>query len=112
MTYCLAIKTHCGIVFASDSRTNAGLDQVNTCRKMHTFVQPGERAFILLTSGGLSLSQSVLTGLGADFRAVKSVHTLRISKMPVIAISAHENLHAKFNDCCVIGGATANLVPT
>lgn len=50
--------------------------------------------------------------MGADLRAVKSVHTMRISKMPVIAISAHENLRAKFNECSVIGGATANLVPT
>lgn len=68
MTYCLAIKTRTGLVLASDSRTNAGLDQVNTCRKMHTLVHPGERAFILLTSGGLSLSQSVLTKLGEEFQ--------------------------------------------
>ena len=50
--------------------------------------------------------------MGVGFRAVKSVHTLRISKMPVIAISARENLRAKFNECRVIDGATATLVPT
>ena len=44
MTYCLGIQTHQGLVMASDSRTNAGYDQINTCRKMYTFVQPGERA--------------------------------------------------------------------
>jgi len=52
---------------ASDSRTNAGYDDVNVCRKMHKFVQPGERVFILLCSGSLSLSQSVITQLGLDF---------------------------------------------
>ena len=46
---------------ASDSRSNAGYDQVNTCRKMHTFVQPGERALVILTSGSLSITQSVIT---------------------------------------------------
>jgi putative proteasome-type protease len=52
---------------ASDSRTNAGYDQVNTCRKMHTFVKPGERVFIILTSGSLSLTQSIITLLRRDF---------------------------------------------
>jgi putative proteasome-type protease len=52
---------------ASDSRSNAGYDQVNVCRKMHTFVVPGERVFIILTSGSLSLTQSIITLLRKDF---------------------------------------------
>jgi putative proteasome-type protease len=67
VTYCLGIMTKEGLVLASDSRTNAGFDQVNVCRKMHQFVQPKERAFFILTSGGLSISQSVITLLRADF---------------------------------------------
>ena len=67
MTYCLGIHTKYGLVMASDSRTNAGFDQVNVCRKMHTFVKPGERAFVLMSSGSLSLTQSVITMLGRDF---------------------------------------------
>jgi putative proteasome-type protease len=67
MTYCLGIRTREGLVLASDSRTNAGYDQVNVCRKMHTFVQPSERVFVLLTSGSLSCSQSVLALLARDF---------------------------------------------
>ena len=67
MTYCLGIMTDEGLVMASDSRSNAGFDQVNTCRKMHTFTQPGERVFIILSSGSLSVSQSVLTLLRSDF---------------------------------------------
>jgi putative proteasome-type protease len=54
---------------ASDSRTNAGYDQINVTRKMHTFVQAGERVFVLVTSGSLSLSQSILTLLRRDFDA-------------------------------------------
>jgi putative proteasome-type protease len=69
LTYCLGIMTHQGLVMASDSRTNAGFDQVNVCRKMHTFVHPGERAFVLLTSGSLSLTQSVVTMLRDEFNA-------------------------------------------
>jgi putative proteasome-type protease len=68
MTYCVGIKTAQGLVLASDSRTNAGIDQIDLCRKMHTFVTPGERVFILLSSGSLSLTQSVVTLLDADFR--------------------------------------------
>jgi len=67
VTYCLGIATREGLVLASDSRTNAGFDQVNTCRKMFRFVQPGERVFVILTSGSLSISQSVITLLGDDF---------------------------------------------
>jgi putative proteasome-type protease len=67
MTYCLGIVTKFGLVMASDSRTNAGYDQVNTVQKMHTFVMPGERVFIILTSGSLSLSQSILTLLRRDW---------------------------------------------
>jgi putative proteasome-type protease len=67
VTYCLGITTEEGLVLASDSRTNAGFDQVNVCRKMHSFVHPGERMFVILTSGSLSISQSVVTMLRADF---------------------------------------------
>jgi putative proteasome-type protease len=54
---------------ASDCRTNAGYDQVNVCRKLHAYVTPGEHVFIVLTSGSLSLGQSVLTQVGRDFDA-------------------------------------------
>ena len=69
MTYCLGIVTHEGLVMASDSRTNAGFDQVNVCRKMHTFVQSGERLFVIVNSGSLSMTQSVITLLRNDFDA-------------------------------------------
>ena len=73
MTYCLGIITKDGLVMASDSRTNAGYDQVNVTRKMHSFVQRGERVFVVLASGSLSLTQSVLTLLRRDFDAGKGL---------------------------------------
>lgn len=75
MTYCVGMKTHRGLVLASDSRSNAGNDQVTTCRKMFTFAVPGERAFVLLTSGSLSLAQSIITLLSRDFAAGKGLAT-------------------------------------
>ena len=69
MTYCLGIMTQEGLVMASDSRTNAGFDDLNIARKMHTFAQPGERAFVVLNSGSLSLSQSVMNLARARFHA-------------------------------------------
>lgn len=59
MTYCVAIKLNAGLVFLSDSRTNAGLDQISTYRKMLVYEKPGERFMCLLSAGNLSISQSV-----------------------------------------------------
>jgi putative proteasome-type protease len=59
MTYCVAIKVAAGMVFASDSRTNAGFDQVSTFRKMIVYERPGDRFMTLLSAGNLSVSQSV-----------------------------------------------------
>jgi putative proteasome-type protease len=63
MTYCVAVRNDAGLVFLSDSRTNAGVDQINTFRKMHVYEVPGERVMVLLTAGNLSVSQSVASGL-------------------------------------------------
>src|SRR5689334_16682895 len=116
MTYCLGIVTKHGLVMASDSRTNAGYDQVNTVRKMHTFVQPGERVFIVLTSGSLSCSQSVLTLLRKEFDQGKGLATAtsmydaaRIAGDKVREVSeqdreALERDDYKFNVHLLIGG--------
>lgn len=66
MTYCVAIKVNKGLVFASDSRTNAGVDYVTTYSKMHHFNWPGERVFVLMTSGNLATSQAVLNAIAHD----------------------------------------------
>lgn len=66
MTYCLAIALKKGLVFASDSRTNAGVDNINTYRKMHTFVWPGDRMLVLLSAGNLATTQAVVRQLEKD----------------------------------------------
>lgn len=60
MTYCVATLLDTGMVFLSDSRTNAGVDHINTFRKMHVFERPGDRVLVLLTSGNLAVSQAVV----------------------------------------------------
>jgi putative proteasome-type protease len=59
MTYCVAVKINAGMVFLSDSRTNAGLDQISTFRKMIVYEKPGDRFMCLLSAGNLSISQSI-----------------------------------------------------
>ena len=59
MTYCVAIKLNAGLVFLSDSRTNAGLDQISTFRKMIVYERTDDRFMVLLSAGNLSISQSV-----------------------------------------------------
>ena len=59
MTYCVAIKLNAGLVFLSDSRTNAGLDQISTFRKMIVYEKPDDRFMVLLSAGNLSISQSI-----------------------------------------------------
>ena len=63
MTYCLAIQLESGLVFASDSRTNAGADQVSTYSKMHRFELKDDRVLVLLTAGNLATTQAVLARL-------------------------------------------------
>ena len=59
MTYCIGIRLNAGLVFLSDSRTNAGIDQISTFRKMMVYEKSGERFMVLLSAGNLSISQSV-----------------------------------------------------
>ena len=59
MTYCVAVKLDAGLVFLSDSRTNAGLDQIATFRKMMVYERPGDRFMVMLSAGNLSISQQV-----------------------------------------------------
>jgi len=66
MTYCLGIITRSGLVFAADSRTNAGVDYVSTYQKLFDFVWEGDRTIIICTSGNLSVTQSILTLIQRD----------------------------------------------
>ncbi len=60
MTYCVAIKLDSGMLFAADSRTNAGVDHIATFSKMRIFEQKDDRMFVILTSGNLAVTQGVM----------------------------------------------------
>jgi putative proteasome-type protease len=60
MTYCVALLVDTGLVMLSDSRTNAGVDQINTFRKMATFVRSNDRVLVLMSAGNLGITQAVI----------------------------------------------------
>jgi putative proteasome-type protease len=68
MTYCVAVRVDQGLVMLSDTRTNAGMDNIARFRKTFTYLMPGERAITLLCSGNLSITQGVKAVLS---RAIK-----------------------------------------
>lgn len=63
MTYCCGILVKEGLMMMADTRTNAGLDNISTFRKLHVFQQPGERIMAVASAGNLAISQSVLSTL-------------------------------------------------
>jgi putative proteasome-type protease len=63
MTYCVGLRLDQGLVFGSDTRTNAGFDNISIFRKMHIWERPLDRVIVLLTAGNLSVSQSVISKL-------------------------------------------------
>jgi putative proteasome-type protease len=76
MTYCLAITVDEGLVMCSDSRTSAGVDQVSTYSKMHSFGVDGERQLVLLSAGNLATTQSVLNQLRRDMEDPEAEQSL------------------------------------
>ncbi|EDY38567.1 20S proteasome, A/B subunit [Cyanobium sp. PCC 7001] len=68
MTYCVAFLLDAGLVFASDSRTNAGVDYISTYSKMHVFQPAPDRLFVLLAAGNLATTQAVLNQIQRDLR--------------------------------------------
>ena len=80
MTYCIGMRLNEGLVFLSDSRTNAGVDQVGTFRKMSVFENPGDRMLVLMTAGNLSISQAirqiVSEQVDADGRSIWNVSSM------------------------------------
>ncbi|MEP3047656.1 MAG: proteasome-type protease [Roseibium sp.] len=61
MTYCVGLKLDRGLVFAADTRTNAGLDNIATFKKLHVWEKPGERVITLLSAGNLAITQAVIS---------------------------------------------------
>ncbi|NBO10434.1 MAG: peptidase [Methylophilaceae bacterium] len=81
MTYCIGILLDEGLVLASDTRTNAGVDQVAIFPKMHKFEVPGERIIVLLTAGNLAITQSVVSRLREAVLKNEDKHLKNVESM-------------------------------
>ena len=71
MTYCVGLRLNSGLVFMSDTRTNAGVDNFSTARKMFTWEEPGERSITIMTAGNLATTQAMISLLEERSKAVK-----------------------------------------
>ena len=76
MTYCVAVTLDAGMVFASDSRTNAGVDNIASFRKMYVFTKDGDRVIVMLTAGNLSITQSAIKLLEEHARRQNQPQTI------------------------------------
>jgi putative proteasome-type protease len=98
MTYCVGVKLDAGLVFLSDSRTNAGLDQIGTFRKMMIYERPGDRFMVMLSAGNLSISQQV--------REILQVEALADGEGTPITIW---NARSMFDAARVLGSAVRHV---
>jgi putative proteasome-type protease len=69
MTYCVAVKLKSGLIFMSDTRSNAGVDDISQVKKVHSWEAPGERAIVLLSAGNLATTQTVISTLDERAKA-------------------------------------------
>lgn len=124
MTYCVAINTDQGLVFCSDSRTNAGFDNISIYSKMHSFVWPGERSFVLLSAGNLATTQSVIKRLWSDIESDAPVNLRNVPNMLMASdyianISANvqrqhssrDTANTNFEATFILGGQVAGARP-
>lgn len=119
MTYCVGLLVDTGLVMLSDSRTNAGVDQINTFRKMSTFHRKNDRVLVLLSAGNLAITQAVVNllhetpddgGRGPKlFRAANMFNAARVVGDALREIHERDAAHLKdqgheFNGTFILGG--------
>ncbi|NMG73337.1 proteasome-type protease [Aromatoleum diolicum] len=125
MTYCVAMNLEAGLVFLSDSRTNAGVDHVNTFRKMTVWERTGERVLVMMTAGNLSVSQSVINLLNEHLASAESPNLYNAANMFEVArrvgeavrevdrrdAAALKEFGVDFNPSLIIGGQIRGEAP-
>ena len=127
MTYCVGLRLNSGLVFMSDTRTNAGVDNVSVFRKMFTWNQPGERVITMLTAGNLATTQSVVSLLDerAKIPAERKPSILEAPTMlqvaQLVGETLRETIHANaasgqnadstFNATIILGGQIGTMQP-
>jgi putative proteasome-type protease len=98
MTYCVGLLLEQGLLFASDTRTNAGVDQVAISPKMHVFEQPEKCVVVLMTAGNLAITQSVVNLLKAQLnsKSASKKHLYNVSSMFDVAGLVGEAMRAVY----------------
>tara|TARA_R110002073_G_scaffold244431_5_gene406460 strand:- start:520 stop:1278 length:759 start_codon:yes stop_codon:yes gene_type:complete len=81
MTYCVAVSVNEGLVFCSDSLTNAGIDQVSTYSKMFRFGIDGERQFVIVSAGNLATTQATIAAIKTDIKKKADVNLMNIESL-------------------------------
>ncbi|WP_420004923.1 peptidase [Arenibacterium sp. LLYu02] len=127
MTYCVGLMLNKGLVFMSDTRTNSGVDNISTFRKMFTWEVPGERSITMMTAGNLATTQSVVSLLDERIKqpGERNPGILEAPSMYQVAtmvgnllkevISTHaeagQRADAAFNATIVLGGQVGDGEP-
>ncbi len=127
MTYCVGLKLSRGLMFLSDTRTNAGVDNVSRFRKQFTWSVPGERALVLMTAGNLATTQAVVSLLEERTKAPseRRPSILELPTMFQIARHVGETLKdvirsnamsgqwadSSFNSTLILGGQVRGMEP-
>lgn len=106
MTYCVATVAKDGIVFVSDSRTNAGVNNVSTYSKMYNFGIPGERQFVVMSSGNLATSQAVIAQIKRDIKNGADENLLNIENVIDAAEYVGNVSRAQQEKNATVGGTT------
>ncbi|MDA9909689.1 peptidase [Gammaproteobacteria bacterium] len=114
MTYCCAISVDAGIVFCSDSRTNAGMDQVSTYSKMFTFELGPDRQFVVMAAGNLATTQATLAQMKKDIRQKSECNLATVTTIGEAADyigevsraqqEKHNNTSSNFEASFILGG--------
>ncbi len=112
MTYCLAIALEEGLVFCSDSRTNAGADRVSTYSKMHRFSVPYDRSLVVLTAGNLATSQAVVAQAQRDLEEGSEFNIFNARYVSDIADYIGELSLAEQRKYAKKGGPNAGFKPS
>lgn len=94
MTYCVGLLLQEGLVMIADTRTNAGVDQISTYRKLHVFEKPGERVLVIATSGNLSVTQTALSLLREGLHNPESGQVETLDQAPTMFRAAQLVGHA------------------
>lgn len=121
MTYCVAVAVKAGLVFCSDSRTNAGIDQISTYSKMHQFGVDGQRQFVVLSSGNLATTQAVIAKIKKDIkddtaRSLMTVSSIAdaadyIGELNVAQQAKHASGGSTYEASFIVGGQIKGSKP-